>query len=198
MNYYQEFLKISKSCGECEQKRKLLLHACCAPCSSASLEKVKDNFDITVYFYNPNITNAEEYQKRLAEEERFLSEVYGESVKLICGEYAPEVFYSLSAGLENQPERGARCLKCYAERLLKTAQTAKKNGFDYFATTLTLSPHKDANALNKIGYEIQEEIGVKYLPTDFKKDNGYKRSIELSKIYGLYRQNYCGCEFSVR
>ncbi len=198
VNYYEKFLGITNSIEKESSKKTLLLHSCCAPCSSASLEKLVPYFFVTIFFYNPNITSREEYQKRLLEQRRFLQEVYGGKVKLIEGDFCPEKFYKLSSGLEKEPEKGARCFLCYKERLLETCKIAKKLNFDYFATTLTLSPHKNAQKLNEIGFILEEKFDAKYLPTDLKKGGGYARSIELSKIYNLYRQNYCGCEFSKR
>lgn len=176
---------------------KLYLHACCAPCSSYVLEYLSHYFNITVVFYNPNITDKEEYEYRLSEEERLVGEMkFINPVSLIKGDYNPEVFFDMSKGLESAPERGVRCIKCYGERLRYTAGLAKADGADYFATTLTLSPLKNADAINKIGEKLSQDFGVAYLCTDFKKKGGYLRSIELSKEFGLYRQNYCGCVFS--
>ena len=174
-------------------KNKLLLHACCAPCSSSCIERLKEHFDITVYFYNPNMDSEKEYNLR-AEEQKRLCKIM--QVDCVVEKYNKEEFLSVVAGLENEREGGARCDKCFDMRLDKTAEYALKNGFDYFTTTLTVSPLKNADLLNKIGDKISSEKGVAFLHTDFKKQNGYKRSIELSKEYSLYRQNYCGCEFS--
>lgn len=175
----------------------LYLHACCAPCSSYALEYLSQYFQITVVFYNPNITEEEEYNYRLNEEKRLISEMdFKYPVNIIEGEYNPDTFLTLAKGLEDSPERGPRCIKCYAERLRYTANLAKENGVDYFATTLTLSPLKNAEAINKIGEKLSEELGTPYLCTDFKKKGGYLRSIELSKEHNLYRQNFCGCKFS--
>lgn len=196
INYYKKFEKITETLGS-DEKPTLLLHSCCAPCSSASLETVLPHFDVDLFYYNPNITNRSEYEYRLSEEKRFVSE-FCPKVKVFEGEYEPERFYLVAEGLEGEKEGGARCLKCYELRLKETAVFAKKHGYEFFASTLSVSPYKNSDALNQIGYSIQQEIGVKYLPTDFKKKNGYHRSIELSKEYGLYRQNYCGCEFSLR
>ena len=174
---------------------RLLLHACCAPCSSYVLEYLTRYFDITVFFYNPNISPESEYIHRDTEIKRLISEMCP-GVSLIEGRYDPKEFFDIAKGLENEPERGARCLKCYRLRLMETALTAKAGGFDYFTTTLTISPQKDSAVLNLIGKEISETVGVPYLFSDFKKRGGYKRSIELSAQYSLYRQNYCGCIFS--
>ena len=197
-NYQLELDKLLTSLGD---NRRLLLHSCCAPCSSYVLEYLTEYFDITVYFYNPNITSADEYEKRAAEEYRLIELLpTPRPVKFIAGEYEPERFYELARGRERLAEGGARCFDCYRLRLDKTARYMSEHSemYDYFATTLTLSPHKNAEKLNEIGYEVAEKYGVAYLPSDFKKREGYKRSIELSRIYGLYRQDYCGCEYSRR
>lgn len=177
-------------------KKRLLLHACCAPCSSSVLERVTPYFDVTLFFYNPNITDKKEYEYRLSELYRFVSTVYGDKVKILEGEYNAEKFYDLAKGLEDLPEGGNRCFKCYYDRLFETAKTAKVGLYDCYCTTLSVSPYKNADKLNEIGQQISKEIGVDFLPSDFKKGQGYVRSIELSKEYDLYRQNYCGCEFS--
>ena len=174
-------------------KPTLLLHACCAPCSSACLERLKDHFEITAFFYNPNIQD-EEYRKRKAELVRLIS-VTGWA-KLADCEHDESAFFLAAFGLENCAEGGARCEKCFRLRLERTAREAREKGFDYFCTTLTLSPLKNATLINKIGESLGAEYGVKWLYSDFKKQNGYLRSLELSKQYALYRQNYCGCVFS--
>lgn len=171
----------------------LLLHACCAPCSTACIEKVKDSFGITVFFYNPNMDTEVEYDKR-AEEEKRLCAAF--NLPVVIEKYEPNEFYSAALGYENEKEGGIRCEKCFYLRLKKTAEYAKAHSFDYFTTTLTLSPLKNAELLNGIGVAVAKETGVKFLPSDFKKRGGYQRSIELSKEYALYRQNYCGCVFS--
>lgn len=177
----------------------LLLHACCAPCSSYCLEYLSQHFSVTVLFYNPNISPAEEYQKRVDEIRRLISELPAKNkISLIEGRYLPEEFYSSVKGLELEPEGGKRCPVCFELRLREAALTAKKLGFDYFTTTLSISPLKDAEKLNDIGKMLSDEYGVAYLYSDFKKKNGYKRSIELSREYNLYRQNFCGCVFSKR
>lgn len=173
--------------------KKLLMHACCAPCSSACLERLKGLMDITVLFYNPNIETVE-YLKRKAELIRFLSET-GWAHFLDC-DHQKEAYYAAVKGLEEQKEGGARCLKCFELRLDFTAKTAAEKGYEYIATTLTVSPLKNAAAINQIGEECAKRHGVKWLPSDFKKGNGYLRSCELSKEHNLYRQNYCGCVFS--
>lgn len=175
----------------------LLLHACCAPCSSYCIEYLHKYFDITLFFYNPNIFPAEEYAHRVNELKRLVTEM-GLSISVLEAENDTESFYSLAKGRENIREGGARCFDCYRLRLKKTAQLAKEKGFDYFTTTLSISPLKNSKKLREIGLELEGEYGVKNLPSDFKKKEGYKRSIELSKKYNLYRQNYCGCEYSVR
>lgn len=184
--------------GETIQNRnKLLLHVCCAPCSSHVLEMLAETYDITVFFYNPNITEREEYKKRIAELRRFVQEApFAKNVDIVEGDYEPERFFEMAKGLESEPERGARCYKCYALRMKKAALYTKAHGFDLFTTTLSISPHKNAAWLNEIGEALSREIGVEYLYSDFKKKNGYARSIELSREYNLYRQDYCGCVYS--
>lgn len=178
-------------------KKKMLLHVCCAPCSSHVLEILENEYDITAFFYNPNITEEEEYYKRINELKRFVTEaVFAKDVSVCDGGYAPEAFFDMSKGLENEPERGKRCYECYKLRMRESAEYAKKNGFDIFTTTLSISPHKNAAWINEIGKSLSEEFGVEYLYSDFKKKNGYLRSIELSKQYNLYRQNFCGCVYS--
>ncbi|MBQ5399230.1 MAG: epoxyqueuosine reductase QueH [Ruminococcus sp.] len=175
----------------------LLIHACCAPCSSYVLEYLSEYFNIIILYYNPNITNPEEYEYRLSEETRLISELpHKHSIRLIKGDYEPERFFGAVKGLEKEPEGGKRCEVCFELRLREAARVCAEQGADYFLTTLTISPLKNAAKINKIGEKIAAEYGVKYLPSDFKKKNGYKRSIELSREYNLYRQNYCGCVFS--
>ncbi len=194
MNYDLMMEEEIKRVGE---GKSLLLHVCCAPCSSAVLERLGDIFQITIFFYNPNIDTEEEYNKRLEELKKFISAFKTKyEVKLIASAHCPEDFKEIAKGLENEPERGKRCYKCYNLRLTETAKLAKEKGFDYFATSLTLSPYKNSNWLNEIGAKLQSEFQTTYLYSDFKKKNGYKRSIELSKDYNLYRQDYCGCIFS--
>lgn len=179
------------------RKPKLLLHSCCAPCSSYVIEYLSEYFKITLFFYNPNITPREEFEFREAELVRLCREMKGVDMpKIVCPPYDPETFIGAVKGLESEPEGGARCPVCYRLRLENTARFASANGFDYFTTTLSISPYKDAERLNAIGGELAQKYGVPYLFSDFKKKNGYKRSCELSHIYGLYRQNYCGCVFS--
>lgn len=175
----------------------LLLHSCCGPCSSYVLEYLTKYFDVTVLYFNPNIYPAEEYEHRLSEQRRIISLLPTEhSVKFLECEYDHEQFIEAAKGYEQEREGGSRCEKCFYLRLERTALEAKKHGFDYFTTTLSVSPHKNSQLLNRIGEETGEKYGVRHLPADFKKREGYKRSIELSKQYDLYRQDYCGCEFS--
>ena len=177
----------------------LLLHACCAPCSSAVLERLAPYFAITLLYYNPNIAPFAEYQKREAELRRLVAEMdLPNPVSFLPCAYDGEAFEAMAQGLEDAPEGGARCIKCYRLRLREAARAAGEGGFDYFTTTLSISPLKNAPALNQIGEEVGEEFGVKHLPSDFKKKDGYKRSVELSHQFGLYRQDYCGCVYSQR
>lgn len=185
--------EIEKLNGE---RKRVLLHSCCAPCSTAVLERLTPYFDVTVFYFNPNITESEEYYLRLDEQKRFLKEAYGDKVPLIEGRYKSKEFFIMVEGYEKEPEGGARCNLCFDSRLKETAIIASQNGFDYFCTTLTVSPHKNAELINTIGENISKEFDVKWLFADFKKENGYKRSIELSKEYDLYRQRYCGCLYS--
>ncbi|MBR5899786.1 MAG: epoxyqueuosine reductase QueH [Clostridia bacterium] len=193
VNYHREMERTISSIKKTGEKPKLLMHSCCAPCSSACIERVKDYFDLVIYYYNPNIDGVEEYQKREAEQERLCTAL---GVGFIGSKYDKNQFLSKVSGLENEKEGGARCSVCYELRLEETAKKAVELGCDYFTTTLTVSPLKDAERLNSIGFKLAEKYGVKFLPSDFKKKGGYLRSIELSREYGLYRQNYCGCEFS--
>ena len=196
MNYD---LEMEKQINNINEGDTLLLHACCAPCSSACLERLGDYFNISIFYYNPNITEESEYIKRINEIKKFISEFKTKyPIKLIEGRYDPNEFFEMAQGLESEPERGARCYKCYKLRLRESAKVASDLGFDYFCTTLTLSPHKNSNWINEIGSELDKEFNSTYLYSDFKKKNGYKRSIELSKEYDLYRQDYCGCIYSKR
>lgn len=179
-------------------KPRLLLHVCCAPCSSAVLEYLYTHFDITLFFYNPNISPKDEFIYRLDELKRLIEEMNLENIKITVPEYNNREFENIAKGLEDLPEGGMRCKKCYRLRLEKTAEYAKENAFDYFTTTLSVSPYKNAEALNEIGGDLEKEFGIKYLYSDFKKKEGYKRSCELSRKYNLYRQNYCGCIYSKR
>lgn len=178
-------------------KPSLLLHACCAPCSSYVLEYLSEHFRITLFYYNPNISPEKEYRFRVDEVKRLISQMpCAREVSFVESDYDTDRFYTVAKGLETENEGGTRCFRCYRLRLEKTAEYAAAHGFDYFTTTLSISPYKNAEKLNTIGEELSEMYGVKHLSSDFKKKNGYKRSIELSKEYDLYRQDYCGCEFS--
>lgn len=175
----------------------LLLHSCCAPCSSYVLEYLSNYFQITIFYYNPNISPKNEFDKRVDEQKRLLSILKTKNpISFIVGNYDNDRYEKVIKGLENEPERGKRCYICYKLRLEECAKLAKKLEFDYFATTLSISPYKNSDWINEIGRELEQDIYVKYLYADFKKKNGYKRSIELSNIYHLYRQNYCGCIYS--
>ena len=197
-NYQKEMEKIiEKLQGE---RKRLLLHSCCAPCSSAVLEKLQEVFEVTVFFYNPNISEDTEYQKRVVEQKRLIEAFNKKNpdfpIGMIDGDYNPQEFYRIAKGYENCPEGGERCFRCFGLRLEATAQIAGKENFDFFTTTLTISPLKNAAKLNKIGEEMARKYECTWLPSDFKKKEGYKRSIELSKEYDLYRQDFCGCAFS--
>jgi len=176
-------------------KPRLLLHACCGPCSSYVIEYLSKYFDITIYYYNPNTYPRLEYVRRLDELNKFINN-FNNSVKVIEENYEPNEFYNTIKGLEHLGEKSERCYKCYELRLNKSAMYAKNNNYDYFTTTLSISPYKNADWINEIGKELEDKIGIKYLYSDFKKKNGYKRSIELSKKYDMYRQEYCGCVYS--
>ncbi len=198
-NYQREMDSLLERLKNEDKVPTLLLHSCCAPCSSYVLEYLSEYFSIVVFYYNPNISSEEEYNLRLSEQRRLIDAMkFKNSVSLIGDEYSPQEFYEIAEGFENCPERGQRCLKCYRLRLEKTAAMAAEIQADYFATTLTLSPLKNAQAINEIGEVLAMEYGVKYLASDFKKREGYKRSLELSREYSLYRQNFCGCIFSQR
>lgn len=185
------------------QKPALLLHSCCGPCSTAVIERLADEFDVTVFFYNPCITDEEEYILRRENQKKFLN-AYNEErigkgrIRFLEGPYQPGTFLKLAEGHESDPEGGGRCSLCFTQRLEKTAETAQMTGNDYFGTTLTVSPHKNYRRISEIGQKIALRYGLTFLDRDFKKKDGFKRSIELSKKYGLYRQDYCGCEFSKR
>ena len=194
-NYFLQGERILATLKAEGVRPKLLLHSCCAPCSSAVIQKLKEFFDITVYYYNPNVSPVEEYEKRKAEQKRLLSLWH---IPLMECDYEGDIYENAVRGLEKEPERGKRCNVCFALRLQKTASAAKKGGYDYFCTTLTVSPHKNADWLNELGEKAGGRYGVNYLPTDFKKKGGYHRSIELSNEYKLYRQDFCGCKFSKR
>ncbi len=175
----------------------LLLHSCCGPCSSYVLEYLSAYFDITLYYYNPNIYPAEEFTRRAAEQQHLITQMdLPNTVSCMVADYDPTPFLAMAKGREHEKEGGSRCFDCYRLRLQKTAMEAAKGGYDYFTTTLSISPHKNAQVLNDIGKSLSSEYDVAYLYSDFKKKNGYQRSCTLSKIYGLYRQDYCGCAFS--
>lgn len=183
----------------------LLLHSCCAPCSSAVLKKLSPYFNITIFYYNPNISPQKEYEKRKQEEINFINKLNRTKefnniceIKFLDCDYNNKIFFSSVKGLEDEPEGGKRCKVCYKLRLEETAKIAKQNNFEYFSTTLSVSPYKNSQLLNEIGKFLSEEYNIKYLFSDFKKENGYKTSIELSKSHGLYRQDYCGCVFSLK
>ena len=191
--------KMEEQFTKLEGTPSLLLHSCCGPCSSYVLEVLSEHFSVTVLYYNPNIYPESEYQKRLSEQKKIIENMpFKNPVRLMpCG-YDETEFLSAAKGFESEREGGSRCEKCFRLRMEETALLAKKNGFDYFTTTLSVSPHKNAPLLNKIGEELSEKYNIKYLYADFKKKEGYKRSIILSKEYDLYRQDYCGCRFSLR
>lgn len=208
-NYQKELDKILESI-QVGQAPGLFLHSCCAPCSSYVLEYLRKYFRITVFYYNPNISMEPEYRKRVEEQKRLITafnraiekekkigeNITGYPIAIIEGDYEPECFFRMAKGMEHCQEGGERCFACYRLRLEKTAEKAAEGNYDYFATTLTISPLKNAVKLNEIGEELSEKYKVKWLPSDFKKKNGYKRSIELSQEYQLYRQDYCGCIYS--
>lgn len=195
INYQKELDKIIDNLNG--EVPKLFLHSCCAPCSSYTLEYLNNYFDITVYYFNPNISPKAEFDKRYAEQKRLIEALPSKHpIKLVCGEYDYNNFLEIAKGYEDVPEGGERCFRCYRMRLESTAKLAKEQEFDYFCTTLSISPLKNSQKINEIGYEVAEKYGIKWLPSDFKKKEGYKRSIELSREYQLYRQNFCGCIFS--
>lgn len=199
INYQKQLDKLLDTIKSGDKTPRLLLHSCCAPCSSYVLEYLSDFFKITVFYYNPNISPEEEYRKRVAEQKRLISQLpLKNTVDFIEGEYKPADYYSAVKGLEHIPEGGERCFACYRLRLEETARLAADLNADYFTTTLSISPYKNASKLNEIADELSEIYNVKNLPSDFKKKEGYKRSIQLSHEYGLYRQDYCGCVFSKR
>lgn len=191
VNFHERMLEILPSVPRGER---LLLHSCCGPCSTRCIEALKDAFRVTVLYYNPNITDPAEYAKRKAEQVRFLQES-GWADLLDCP-YDPQEFFAAAKGFEGEPEGGERCTRCFALRLMYTAQAAKREGFGWFGTTLSVSPHKDAARLNALGERIAAQAGIRWLYADFKKQNGYLRSTQLARQYHLYRQNYCGCVFS--
>ncbi len=200
VNYQKELEKILNGLQSGEKIPTLFLHSCCAPCSSYCLEYLCQYFSITVFYYNPNISASGEYRKRVEEQKRLIAaynqEKKGNPISIMEGDYEPALFFEAAKGYEDCPEGGERCFRCFDLRLRKTAEIAKEGNYDYFATTLTISPLKNAEKINEIGQQLAAEYGMNWLPSDFKKKNGYKRSIELSAEYDLYRQNYCGCAFS--
>lgn len=197
VNYQKELEKLLCDIKNADEKPSLCLHSCCGPCSSYVLEYLAAYFEITVLYFNPSIYPEDEYKKRVATQKQVLKKTNAD-IKLCVCDYDHEAFLALAKGFENEKEGGARCEICYAQRLEYTAKYAYENGFDYFCTTLSVSPYKNAKKLNRLGEKFAKEYGVKYLFSDFKKKNGYKRSIELSKQMELYRQEYCGCEFSLK
>ena len=203
INYQKELEKIIASL---QKPEKVFLHSCCAPCSSYCMEYLRRYFEVTVFYYNPNIMDETEYRKRVAEQKRLI-DAYNRieadtdgnrlfPISFVEGKYDVDNYLQAVKGLEDSPEGGSRCSRCFELRLRESARVAKEMGMDYFTTTLTISPLKNAQLINEIGGRIGEEYGIAFLPSDFKKNNGYLRSIELSKVYDLYRQNYCGCDFS--
>lgn len=180
-------------------RKKLLLHVCCGPCSTTALERLFPEYDVTVFFFNPNIAPEREYILRRDEAKRYALEVFGSKVGFEEGAFRPDVFLEAVKGYENEPEGGHRCEICFRLRLEETARYARENGYSHFCTTLTVSPHKNALLINRLGEELARNYeGLNYLPSDFKKRNGFGRSVEISKKHELYRQNYCGCVFSMK
>ena len=197
VNYQKELDAKLQEITKLKTHPTLLLHSCCAPCSSYVLEYLSSYFDITILYYNPNIAPQEEFDRRVEEQQRLIREMpLCSTVQFIVGHYDPSEFYTIAAGKEDQPEGSERCFACYRLRLETTAKLAAEKGFDYFTTTLSISPHKNVDVLNAIGSELADIYHTPYLHSDFKKKNGYKRSCELSQIYHLYRQDYCGCIYS--
>lgn len=202
VNYQKELDKLLDRIAQSEAGKKpptLFLHSCCAPCSSYVLKYLREYFSITVFYYNPNISEKSEYRKRVEEQKRLI-EIFnaqpGNQIQIVDGDYKPEEFFNVTREYKDCKEGGERCFLCYELRLKRTAQLAKEGNFSYFATTLTISPLKNAQKLNEIGYHLEKEYGVNWLPSDFKKKEGYKHSIALSTQYDLYRQDYCGCIYS--
>ncbi len=200
INYQKQLEEVLKRMKEEGKRKRLLLHACCAPCSSYCLEYLREAFALTVFFYNPNLTEQEEYRRRVEEEKRLIDLMNGQGgssqIEILEGRYEPERFLEVARGLETCKEGGERCVRCFALRLGETARVAAEDGFDFFTTSLTISPLKNSALLNRIGAQEGERYGVRFLPSDFKKNNGYLRSTQLSRLYDLYRQNYCGCIYS--
>lgn len=197
INYQKKLDRIIEDVVQNKLVPTLFLHSCCAPCSSYCLEYLSQYFAITIFYYNPNITEQKEYKKRVEEQIKLVEQLPARyPISFQEGSYDVQRFISTTKGLEKEPEGGERCSRCYKLRLQETAQIAKEQGYDYFTTTLSISPHKDASKLNEIGESVGEKYGISHLPSDFKKKNGYQRSIQLSREYQLYRQNYCGCVYS--
>lgn len=197
VNYQKELDKIIENAVKQGVTPTLLLHSCCAPCSSYVLKYLSDFFIITLVYYNPNIFPEEEYRKRVLEQERLINELPVKNpITFVEAKYDPQTFFEKVKGLEQEPEGGARCTVCYEMRMREAAIYAKEGGFDYFTTTLSISPLKNAQKINDIGLALEKEYGVKHLPSDFKKKEGYKQSVQLSAEYNLYRQNFCGCVYS--
>lgn len=197
VNYQKELDKLIEKLEQSKEVPRLFLHSCCAPCSSYVLEYLSQYFEITVFYFNPNIAPEEEYRKRVEEQRRLIEQLPAiHPIQFVEGRYEPEEFYSRVRGLEKEPEGGARCRVCFALRLEEAARLAAEGGYDYYTTTLSISPLKNAQVLAQVAMEMGEKWGVRWLPSDFKKKEGYKRSIQLSADYDLYRQNYCGCIFS--
>ena len=198
-NYDNLLIDLLESYKNKNEVPKVLLHSCCAPCSSYVIECLSKYCDLTILYYNPNISPIEEYEKRKKEQMRLIREIPKvHNIDMIDCDYDNDLYEAAIKGLENEPERGSRCSVCFKLRLEKTVRLAKENNYDYFGTTLTVSPYKNSNLINEIGLELAEQYNISFLISDFKKRNGYKRSIELSKEYDLYRQNYCGCKYSKR
>lgn len=197
---YQKLMEATlQKISDSNKVPKLLLHSCCAPCSSYCLMVLSEYFEVTVFYYNPNIYPEEEYYMRVVEQKRFIQEFPTKyPVSFVEGAYDTKAFYEMAKGLEQVPEGGERCFRCYEMRLRATAELAKENGFDYFTTTLSISPLKNAQKLNEIGAKLEREYGISYLYSDFKKKEGYKKSTEISREYQMYRQDYCGCVYSKR
>lgn len=197
INYQKELEKELNRLTQLNKVPRLLLHSCCAPCSSYCIEYLSQYFEVTVFYYNPNIYPDEEYMHRVKEQQAFIKSFPAKyPVRFIEGDFDKKAFYDMARGLEKCPEGGERCFRCYELRLREGAKMAAKLGMDYFTTTLSISPLKNAAKLNELGQQLGNAYGVRYLLSDFKKKNGYKRSIELSKEYGMYRQDYCGCIYS--
>ena len=196
-NYQRELEQILEDLKKEGKIPKLFLHSCCAPCSSYVLEYLSEYFEITVFYYNPNIYPPREYEERAREQKRFIEQFPARyPISYVEGKYDTKRFYEMAKGLEHIPEGGERCFRCYELRMREAAMLAKEGGYDFFTTTLSISPLKNAQKLNEIGEALQSELGIRHLPSDFKKKGGYQRSTQLSKEYELYRQNYCGCVFS--